>query len=594
MAYDAGMAQAVCCELSQEISGAKIEKIYQPSDDEIVLLCRRHGESSRLLLSASPSGARVCMTALTKENPKAPPMFCMQLRKHLTGAVIAGVSTLGFERVIEIAFDAFDEMSFACRKYIEAEIMGKCSNLILTEEKASSRRVLGVLKSVDFTTSSKRQVLPGMAYELPPKQDKTDPMTETAEHFQAVFFAYPKERNAEKFILDTYQGLSPLAAREIAFRAGCLGKEIAENSDGDALWRSLSMFRDHILSCEFTPVMLSHTVGTGTEPFEYCFFDVLQYGSMAVKTVFPNFSSLLDAFFGMREEIAAMKSRSRDIETVIASARHKLEKKLPQLEAELDECREMARFKLWGDLITASMYKLEKKAAFCEVTNYYSETLETVKIPLDNKLTPAQNAAKYYKKYTKLKTAQKILTEQIEKTRGELFYLASVEEAASRSENENDLAGIRQELSLSGYMRESRQTAKQTQKAMTQIFRCRTTCGREFYVGRNNIQNDSITTKLSKKSDWWFHVKGGHGSHVVMLCEPGEDPSAEDFTEAAEAAAYYSEMRGGEKVAVDYTQIKNVKKPSGAVPGKVVYYTNYTAYVDPKKPRAVDDSSKKV
>lgn len=593
MAYDAGMAKAVCHELSQTAVGAKIEKIYQPSDDEIILLCRRHGESRRLLLSASPSGARVCTTALTKENPKAPPMFCMQLRKHLTGAVIAGVSTLGFERVIELSFDAFDEMGFPCRKHIEAEIMGKYSNLVLTEEKESSRRVLGALKSVDFTTSSKRQVLPGMTYELPPKQDKSDPLTATEEHFRAAFSAYPKERTAEKFILDTYQGLSPLAAREVAFRAGSLGTTLAEFSDAGALWRSLSAFRSHILSCEFTPVMLSRAVGTGTEPFEYCFFDAMQYGNAAVKTVFPDFSSLLDAFYGAREGIAAMKSRSRDIEAVVTAARHKLEKKLPQLEAELAECAEMGKYKLWGDHITASMYMLDKKAAFCEVTNYYSESLETVKIPLDTKLTPAKNAAKYYKKYTKLKTAQRILTEQIEKARGELFYLASVEEAASRAENENDLAGIRRELALSGYVRGNAQTAKPPQKETALPFRCRTTGGRTLYVGRNNMQNDYVTTKLSKKSDWWFHVKGGHGSHVVMLCEPEEDPSAEDFTEAAAAAAYYSEMRGGEKIAVDYTQIKNVKKPSGAVPGKVVYYTNYTAYVDPKKPMAADDPSKK-
>lgn len=582
MAFDAGMAAAVCHELCEALVGAKVEKIYQPSGDELVLLCRGHGGSRKLLLSASPSSARVCLTELSRENPKTPPMFCMQLRKHLTGALITGIMAQGFERVIEIAFDAYDEMGFACKKYLEAEIMGKCSNIVFAEERTDGeKRVAGALKPVDFTTSSKRQVLAGMRYELPPKQDKTDPLTETAAHFAAVLAAYPAERQTEKFVLDTYQGLSPLAAREIAFSAGMLGKTVGEIAGADALWTALAAFRDRILSGTFTPVMLSHTGGA---PFEYCFFDAFQYGDGAIKTVYPSFSALLDAFYGAREQAAAMKSRSHDMEMVLSSARHKLTKKIPQLEAELAECEEMERFKLWGDLVTASVYMLTKKAAFCDVPNYYSETLETVRIPLDEKLTPAQNAARYYKKYTKLKTAKGILTEQTQKAREELSYLASVEEALSRAEREADLADIRRELTLAGYLAKGKQNEKTAKKETVAVYRCRTSGGREFYVGRNNIQNDYLTTKLAGKSDWWFHVKGGHGSHVIMLCAAGEDPDAADFTEAAAAAAYYSEMRDGEKVPVDYTQVKNVKKPSGALPGKVVYYTNYTAYVDPKKP----------
>ena len=244
----------------------------------------------------------------------------------------------------------------------------------------------------------------------------------------------------------------------------------------------------------------------------------------------------------------------------------------------------MEKFKLWGDLIMASVYMLNKKAAFCDVTNYYSEEMETVRIPLDNKLMPSQNAARYYKKYTKLKTARSILTEQIEKAVEELSYLDSVEEAMSRVENEEDILGIRAELMHSGYISKNPTAAKQKDKPEKGIRRCLTTLGREFFVGKNNMQNDYLTTKLAKKSDWWFHVKGGHGSHVIMVCDIGEDPDARDFTEAAAAAAYYSGFRDGENVAVDYTEARNVKKPAGSVPGKVVYYTNYTAYVNPAKP----------
>ena len=581
MAFDAGMAAAVTHELSATLTGGKIEKVYQPSNDEIVLLCRGRGGSRRLLLSASASGARVSLTEVARENPKTPPMFCMQLRKHLTGAVIAAFRMHGFERVMEIELDAYDELGFACKKFLIAEIMGKYSNLIFAEQKGEQKKILGALKSVDFTTSSKRQVLAGMTYELPPSQNKADPMTVTGPAFEEILLRYPAERTAEKFILDSFQGISPLAAREIAHRAGVLGMRICEIDRTDVMWRSLKRFREEIEACAFSPVMLSHTKDA---PFEYCFFDVEQYGSAALVTRFDSFGALLDAFFGTRERAASMRSRCRDMENVIGSAQSKLARKIPQLESELRECDEMETYKLWGDLITASIYMLQKKAAFCEVTNYYSEALETVRIPLDVKLTPSQNAARYYKKYTKLKTAKQILTEQIAKAREELLYLESVAEAMGRVESEEDISGIRAELVLSGYLSGAGTKQKQKVNPEKGLRRCLTSLGREFYVGRNNMQNDFLTTKFAKKSDWWFHVKGGHGSHAIMLCEAGEDPDARDFTEVAAAAAYYSGFRAGENVAVDYTEVRNVKKPAGAVPGKVIYYTNYTAYVNPAKP----------
>ncbi len=581
MAFDAGMAAALTHELCAKLTGAKIEKIYQPSNDEIVLLCRNHGESHKLLLCTSASGARVGITTVARENPKTPPMFCMQLRKHLTGAVIRTFRMHGFERVIETELSAFDEMGFPCKKFLITEIMGKYSNLIFAEEKGDGKKVLGAMKSVDFTTSSKRQVLPGMAYELPPSQNKIDPLTVDAEVFEKALLAYPKERAAEKFILDSFQGISPLVAREMADSAGVLGMPLSEIARTDVLWRAMKQFCEKIHAEEFSPIMLSREDGT---PFEYCFYDIKQYGDAAKITKFDSFGALFDGFFGARERAAAMRSRCHDMESIITSAKNKLGRKIPQLETELCECEEMDTYKLWGDLITASIYMLNKKAAFCEVTNYYSENLETVRIPLDVKLTPSQNAARYYKKYTKLKTAKQYLVEQIAKAKEEFSYLESVEEAMGRVETEEDIAGIRAELVLSGYVSRNGTKEKQKDRPDKGLRRYLTTSGREFYVGRNNMQNDYLTTKFAKKSDWWFHVKGGHGSHVIMICDTGEDPDARDFTEAAAAAAFYSGFREGENVAVDYTEVRNVKKPSGAVPGKVVYYTNYTAYVNPKKP----------
>lgn len=582
MAFDAGMTAAVCYELQETMIGAKIEKIYQPSADEIVLLCRGRGGSKKLLLSASASAARVCLTELSRENPKTPPMFCMQLRKHLTGATVQDVRMYGFERVIEMEFSAFDEMGFACKKFLQTEIMGKYSNIVFTEDKNGEKRVLGALKTIDFTTSSKRQVLAGMVYELPPTQDKTNPLTENVAHFEAAVTSYPQGRLAEKFILDTFQGISPLVAREIAYSAKALGKTLAEMPRTDALWYALKDFREKIFEKNFKPVMLCHENGA---PFEYCFYPVEQYGNTVKTQEFTSFSQMFDAFFGARERAAAMRSRMHDMETVINSAKNKLARKIPQLEKELSECDEMDTFKLWGDLITASIYMLQKKAAFCDVVNYYSENLETVRIPLDHKLTPSQNAARYYKKYNKLKKAREILTEQILKAEEELSYLESVEESMHMVENEDDILGIRSELAISGYVSANPAASKQKNKPERGIRRCLTSLGREFFVGKNNMQNDYLTTKLAKKSDWWFHVKGGHGSHVIMVCDIGEDPDARDFTEAAAAAAYYSGFREGENVAVDYTEARNVKKPAGSAPGKVVYYTNYTAYVNPAKPK---------
>ncbi len=584
MAFDAGMTAALCRELSDTMVGSKIEKVCQPSADEIVLLCRSRTGSRKLLLSASASSARICETALAKENPKTPPMFCMQLRKHLTGAVIEGFSMHGFERVVEVALSAFDDLGFACRKYIEVEIMGKYSNLVFVEERDGAKKVLGVLKPVDFTTSSRRQVLGGMTYELPPSQDKVNPMEETAPAFLSRVTAFPQEKAAEKFLLDSYLGLSPLAAREIAFRAGVLGTALGDIPRTDVLYHALEVFRDGIAAGRFVPTMLSHPGAKGEEPFEFCFFDAGQYGSAAVVTTYPSFSALFDAYYGARERAAAMRSRCHDIETLIGAARHKLAKKIPQQQAELAACDEMDTYRLWGDLITASAYALSKKADVCEVVNYYSESLEKVKIPLDGKLTPAQNAARYYKKYAKLKTARQILTEQIAQAEEALRYLDSVEEAMLRAETEDDIAGIREELALSGFSPRRPNAPKQKQKPVS-VHRHKTASGRDYYVGRNNLQNDYLTTKLAKKSDWWFHVKGGHGSHVILVCEPGEDPVASDFTEAAQAAAYYSSLRDGENVAVDYTEVRNVKKPSGAVPGKVIYTTYWTAYVNPAEPK---------
>ncbi|MCQ2436325.1 MAG: NFACT family protein [Clostridia bacterium] len=578
MAFDALMACAVTYEMRSRIIGAKVEKVFQPAADEIILLCHVGRETVQLLFSADPSGARVSLTASARENPKTPPMLCMQLRKHLTGAVVSDVGMLGFDRVIEVTFNAYDDLGFPCRKCLTTEIMGKYSNVIFSEVTDDKKKILGVLRPVDFTTSTRRQVLPGMTYELPPAQDKRDPMNETESGFVSALTEYPRERTPDRFIVDTYLGISPLIAREICANAGMA------DTVGDCSPRMMfSAFSDMLGKVRRNDYAPTIAVIDGV-PREYTFTDIRQYGESATLIHPSSFEEMFDTFYGERERVAAMKARAHDIDAVVSGAIHKLTKKLPLLEQELKECDEADKFKRYGDLITASSYAITKKAAFCDVIDYWSETLETVRIPLDIRMTASQNAAAYYKKYNKLKTARSILTDQIAAARRDLEYLDTVATSLAFAENETDLSEIRYELSENGYSRLSARNPRMSQKITAQPLRFVTSTGREVLVGKNNKQNDNLTHRLAEKNDWWFHVKGAAGSHVIMRCAPDEDPPASDFTQAAALAAYYSSERTSEIVAVDYTLAKNVKKPVGAASGFVIYHTNYSAFVTPALP----------
>ncbi len=580
MAFDAGFTRAVCTELSLLLTGAKVEKVTEPTNDELVIICYKAGKTRKLFLSANPARARICITEQSFENPKVSPMFCMLLRKHLSGATIAEVRQQGFERAVEVDFAAYDEMGFTTTRTLVVEIMGKCSNIMFLDDK---RKILGVLRTVDFTTSGKRQVLPGMTYEAPPAQEgKMLPMEETESGFFEKAAAFEKSKAAESFLLASYLGLSPLVTREIAYRAGALGVEIGM-ADKSALFAELANYCT-ALAGEYVPTLLLVADGT---PVEYCFFDIEQYGAGVERKHPETLSALLDEFFGERDKIAAMKTKTHDVAQIVANAKTRITKKIGYIKRDLAECKEAEKYKLWGDLITSSLYMLTGKAASCEVVNYYSEEMETVKIPLDIKLSASQNAAKYFKKYTKLKTAKEILTCQLRESADALEYLENVETAINLSENERDVAEIKAELTASGYISGAKSAGdkKPPKKAEIVPLKFTTSGGHIVFCGKTGAQNDYITTKLAKKSDWWFHVKNKPGSHVLMVCEEGEDPDASEFTEAAQIAAYYSGLRDGENVPVDYTLAKNVKKPGGSTPGHVVYYTNYTAYVDPKKPK---------
>lgn len=578
MAFDVIFATAVAKELDGALAGARVEKVYQPSKEEILLFCRVGRETKKLIVSSSPSSARVCFTETAGENPAAPPMFCMLLRKHLAGAQIEGVETVGFERAIKITFACRDELGFECRRYLIAEIMGKYSNIIFTGDDDGKMKILGVTKPVDMTTSRVRQLLPGMIYQSPPPQDKASPLDETEEGFLSRFENYPQGKDAERFFIDAYLGFSPVVAREIVHRAGCDGMTAGE-ADAKRLASDFLALMEKVKNGEFVPYAV---YGTGGEPEEFSYTEITYLPGAGKR--FESFSDLLSAFYGKKAEAEALKNRVGATEALIVTAKKRLTKKLDILSAELEECKDAEKYRRWGELITGSLYMLTGKAGEATVTDYYSDPPRTVTIPLDEKLTASQNAARYYKKYNKLKTARTIAAEQAEKARAELEYLKTVEASLALCECAADVSEIREELMKTGYLRRPVQVKGQKPKKTEPMY-FHTSLGREIICGKNNTQNDFLSTKLAEKSDWWFHVKGGAGSHVIMRCGPDEDPDARDFTEAAQAAAFFSDERASANVAVDYTLAKFVKKPSGSAPGHVIYTDYYTAYVNPAKPK---------
>ncbi len=578
MAFDVIFATAVAKELDGALAGARVEKVYQPSKEEILLFCRVGRETKKLIVSSSPASARVCFTETAGENPAAPPMFCMLLRKHLAGAQIENVETVGFERAVKITFACRDELGFECRRYLIAEIMGKYSNIIFTGDDDGKMKILGVTKPVDMTTSSRRQLLTGMIYESPPPQDKASPLDETEEGFLSRFENYPQGKDAERFFIDAYLGFSPVVAREIVHRAGCDGMTAGE-ADAKRLASDFLALMEKVKNGKFVPYAV---YGTGGEPEEFSYTEITYLPGAGKR--FESFSDLLSAFYGKKAEAEALKNRVGATEALIVTAKKRLTKKLDILSAELEECKDAEKYRRWGELITGSLYMLTGKAGEATVTDYYSDPPRTVTIPLDEKLTASQNAARYYKKYNKLKTARTIAAEQAEKARAELEYLKTVEASLALCECAADVSEIREELMKTGYLRRPVQAKGQKPKKTEPMY-FHTSLGREIICGKNNTQNDFLSTKLAEKSDWWFHVKGGAGSHVIMRCEPDEDPDARDFTEAAQAAAYFSDERASANVAVDYTLAKFVKKPSGSAPGHVIYTDYYTAYVNPAKPK---------
>lgn len=574
MAFDAGMLRFVVNECAEALVGGKVDKVYQPGKEEIVLVIRCGGKDHRLLLSAGSAGPRIHLTAAKPENPATPPMFCMMLRKHFVGARLAKIEQIDFERAARFTFDTHDDLGFPTQKHIIAEIMGKFSNLIIT---SADDKIIGVLKSIDFTTSEKRQVLAGMIYEIPPKQDKTNPLELDEREFNRLAAACEPSRLAEKFIMANFLGLAPVVAREIAYRScGHMGGTMEECAP--LLKQSFFAVIDSIRKGTGKPVLVRD--GSG-KPVEYCYCDMTQYEKEFTVSSCETFGELVDAYFEERSREERLHKRAADVFKLLSNAETRITKKMALQREELAACDEGEVWKLWGDLITANIYRLKRGMDKAVLENYWSEDCETVEIPLDKRLAPSQNAQAYYKKYNKSKAAKIHLTEQLQKAEEELTYIYTVLDSLTRAETEREMMEIRDELYHSGYASKMKNyTEKKKQAPLIQ--RYETSEGYTVYCGRNNIANDHLTTHLADRNDWWFHVKNQPGSHVVLVCKDGEEePTETAFTEAAMIAAYNSKASDGVMVPVDYLKVRQVKKPAGAKPGFVVYYTNWTAYVTP-------------
>ena len=578
MALDGAFLHHIRKELTDAALEARVEKIYQPNQEEIVLLLRTYTDHFKLLLSARANSARIHFTRFVPENPPQPPMLCMLMRKRLQGARLSAVEQPGLERVLRLVFDAVNELGDHVALSLYVEIMGRYSNIIFVDENG---KIIDALKRVDAEMTSERLVLPGLRYELPPPQDKLCALEVSPAEAADRIRSMPPAMPLSKAVLSSLQGVSPIVAREVAFHAA-RGTDPALGQMGEEHWLRLPFFLDRLFTTVREVAGVPHmAVKPDGKPLDFTFFPIEQYGLAAIVRKYGTCSELLDAFYDERDRIDRMRVRSQDLLRLLANASERLSNKINKQRAELDQCARRDELRLNGELISANLYRLEKGAFSAKLENFYEEGMPLVEVPMDPLLTPSQNAQKYFKEYRKARTAEEKLTEQISQAEEELAYLDTVFEELSRAETERDLSEIRQELVGQGYIRPPRGKQRRAAGPAAPL-RFRSTGGFLILVGRNNRQNDQLTMKQANNRDLWFHTKNIPGSHTILVTE-GREPGEQDVREAAMLAAWHSRGRDSAQVPVDYTQVRNVSKPNGAKPGMVIYTTNSTLYVTPEK-----------
>lgn len=562
MPLDAICLSALTNELSEKLAGAKIDKIQQPERDMILLSMRGRGENLRLLIAAGTGNARVHLTKSAFENPAEPPMFCMLLRKHLTGARILSVSQPKYERVLKLELETRDELGVEGHKTLIAELIGRSANLILVD---ADGRILDCLRRMDYGGDAERRMLPGMFYRDVPSQTKPALLETEADALRTMIEDADKTRPIDKWLLESFAGLSPLVCRELSFRCG---------GDWTLLPAMLDAFTESVNAGELRPYLYFD----GKKPADFSFMRLKQYGDALRCEEADSFSDMLDRFYTGRDKIEQQRRRGHELLKIVRTVRDRQQRKLNARYEELKKSEDRDGVRKIAELITANLYRLKKGDSVLRCQDYYEHDCPEIEIRLDPLKTPQQNAAAMFKDYNKRKAASEHLTTLITDGEAQLDYLNSVLELIGAAESEKDLTDLRRELVDTGYIKASAGKKREKVKAQAPL-RFQSSDGMEILVGRSNLQNDELTTKLGRRTDYWLHTQKIHGSHVLIRCE-GEQPSDQCIEEAAAIAAYYSQGRGGGKIPVDYTMLRFVRKPSGSLPGKVIYTDYKTIMVE--------------
>lgn len=575
MALDGIYLYALARQIGREALNSRVEKIHQPSKEEIIIWLRSPAGRYRLLCCANPSAPRVQLTGLNPENPKIPPQFCTLLRKHLSTGKLVGVRQEGLDRVLHLDFEAINELGDVVTLTLTMEIMGRHSNLILVNQEG---KVLDAIRRVGEEQSSVRLLLPGVTYRPAPAQHKLNPFTASPEEGKAAFSALP-DMVFSKAILQVYQGISPLLSRELAEYA-CNGAELNKSQVSDYRYQRL-FDRLAELKAQIDSDFATYTmVLENGRPREFSVCPLEQYRNALESRQFSDPSSLLDGFYSQRDLQLRMAQKGQDLLRVLTSASQRAQRKLDHRQQELQRSIDRQRYQQLGDLIQANLYQIKKGDAQTTVTDYFDPEQKPVTISLDPALSPAQNAQKYYKEYRKAKTARELLGGLIQQNQDEIIYLDTIFDELARASRESDLNAIREELEQQGYLHKARRKLKPDKPLPPMEFV--TDDGFTVLCGRNNKQNDQLTLKTARNYDVWFHTKDIPGSHVILQSQGEDRPIPErSILQAATIAATHSRGQDSNQVPVDYTLIKYVKKPNGARPGMVIFTHNKTLYVAP-------------
>ena len=573
MALDGITLSMLKNELAENLVGARVDKIHQPSKEELIMSLRYNGGSKKLLVSASASAPRVHFTEAPVDNPKAPPMFCMLMRKYISGAKLIGIEQFGLERILHFSFSTYNELGDPVVLKLAVETMGRHSNIILI---GSDGKIIDSIKRVTADMSSVRQVMPGMTYVFPPSQDKMN----TLDLDYMAFIARLKEGRdipLSKALMEVLDGVSPIVCREFSEYAtkgnDTTARELS-NDECESLVYIIDKTASAVKNDACAPYIIEDESG---KPIDFTFMEVKQYGTTAVPKLCESFSSMLDRFYSERSGADRMKQRSGDLFRFVMNLCDRLSRKLDVQRQELARSAERDTLRVKGELIHANLRNIEKGMTSVILENYYDNN-NPIEVKLDPRLSPNQNAQHYFSEYRKADTAEKMLKKFIEKGEAELSYIESVFDLLSRARTEDEVLMLREELAEQGYIKRSRQKNQKPVKLSPKEYV--STEGFRILCGRNNLQNDKLTFKDSRKNDIWLHTQKIHGSHTVIVTEGREVPSS-TIEQAAIIAAYNSKGRDSSLVPVDYTEIRNVKKPSGAAPGKAVYEHYKTAYVRP-------------